>query len=172
MIFYRTAASAKNWHGVFVNTATGETTVISNDARALRDYYEKSKEEIWAGYGKAGLRTLKAALRQSQGAIKIFAYNIASGGRNHSSELKKISKAGIAAGSERTAAKSGWETETAEICLKRGLAAAIEIFARDHAKYISKLGMLEKYGLPLEFIGKPKAAIAAAKLKNMALKRV
>ncbi|MCL2352893.1 MAG: hypothetical protein FWC55_10215 [Firmicutes bacterium] len=153
MIFY-SAVLAKNWHGIFMDTETGKTTVISNDAKALRDYYEQNKDEIWAGYGRAGLRALRAALRQSPGGARIFAYNIAPVIKKRRPGIRKPARADAA------------------VFLRRSLAAGIEEFARGRARYVARLRMLEKYGVGPEYAGRSRAAILAAGIKKRIFKTV
>ena len=62
--FYDFEIFAKDWLVVIINPYEKSKTVIVNDKKALSDYYEKHKEEIWVGYNsrRYDQYILKAAL--------------------------------------------------------------------------------------------------------------
>ncbi|MCL2461414.1 MAG: hypothetical protein FWF44_02010 [Defluviitaleaceae bacterium] len=174
MIFYNAIAMPGTFLGIFADTCTGETAVIFNDAQALLDYYEKNRREIWAGYGKSGLLALKSALCLDSCDIKIFSYDMAGAGRPPNLEMQKydvirlINDRANQLGSNENAMES--LPQSLLSVLKRGLAAEIGFFISNREAYSAKLNLLNRFALPLDYIGASKPAIYAARLLKI-LKR-
>ena len=190
LLFYDCEVFRYNWLFVIINSETHEKTIIFDDSDMIKEFYDKHKDHIWVGYNSrhydqyilksiiCGFNPYEVSRHIISGAQgweysnlfqKIQLYNFDIMTSMHGlKELEgfmgnDIRESSVSFDIDRALTET--ELEDAIAYCTHDVEQTIEVFLQRREEFDSQIALLKAFDLPLKFISKTKAQLAAIILK-------